>query len=82
MTIINNAPISQPVQDSNGLISRAWVTWFAQVLRVCFDVQNAGTTAQRPITGLYEGKEYTDLTLVKKIWYISGSWRDNTGAVV
>ncbi len=58
----------------------ALMNWFMQVFRVCVNASNSGTTAQRPTTGFYEGMDYTDLTLNKKVWYINGTWRDATGA--
>lgn len=74
-----NAP---PLQDEITKGNIGWANWLMQVYRICFDVQRSGTTAQRPTDDLYEGKEYTDRTLGKKIWWINAAWRDNTGAVV
>lgn len=62
MSLINNAPIAEPVNKGGKLLG-AWPNWFGQVFRICFDVQNSGPTASRPSTNLYPGKFYFDTTL-------------------
>lgn len=46
-----------------------WGTWFQ------------GTTAQRPTTGLYDGKQYYDQDLNIPIWWNGSNWRDSAGVV-
>ena len=40
-----------------------------------------GTTAQRPTTGLYDGKRYYDKDLNKPVWWNGSNWRDAAGVV-
>ena len=41
-----------------------------------------GSTANRPITGLTVGLQYTDTTLQKPIYWMGAEWKDATGATV
>jgi len=71
MPLINPAPITEAVADQNGKAVPSWAQWFQQVYGLCFDVQNSGTTAQRPTKFLYPGKFYFDTSLGangKPIW--------------
>lgn len=82
MSLINNAPIAEPIASKVGKAAGAWPNWFGQVFRICFDVQNSGPTASRPSTNLYPGKFYFDTTLGKPVWVntTSTGWVDATGA--
>lgn len=80
--MISPPPIAGVAVEEDRRCSASFAAWHMQTYRICADVQNSGTTAQRPVSNLYEGKEYTDLTLSKKVWYINGAWRDNTGAPI
>jgi hypothetical protein len=74
MTIINNAPVSDAMVLQDGRPKLGWITWFSQVYAICFDVQNSGTTAQRPTKNLYIGKPYFDTTLGYGIKYNGTAW--------
>jgi len=71
-----------PVQDKRALWSQPWANWLMASFTMIFDVQNSGTTANRPTKGLYTGKPYFDTTLGKPIWYKTAGWVDATGAGV
>ena len=43
---------------------------------------NAGTTAQRPVTGLVPGLQYYDTTLGIPIWYNGTVWKNAAGTTV
>lgn len=63
MALINTPPIGGDAVDVNGRLSSALGNWFMQVFRISFDMQNSGTTANRPTTNLYPGKFYFDTSL-------------------
>lgn len=71
-----------PVEAFKAKWTTPWVNWLAQVRLVCFDLQNAGTTALRPTTSLYTGKFYFDTTLGLPIYYKGPGWvkADGTAA--
>ena len=87
MALINTPPINGAIVNDGFIAVNAFSLWLMQVFRICFDVQNSGTTAQRPATGLYPGKPYFDTSLAangKPIWVnkTSTGWVDATGAAV
>lgn len=63
---MNNPPIASGVQDANGSIHPSWAQWFTQAFKILFAAQQSGTTAQRPVTGLYVGRFYFDTSLGAK----------------
>lgn len=63
MSLINSPPLVEPLFNKSGKIAVAWSNWFMQAFRLLFDIQNSGTTAQRPSTNLYPGKPYFDTSL-------------------
>lgn len=66
---------------------KAWISWFAKVWYALSPLTESGTTANRPVTGLYPGRFYFDTSLGssgKPIWVnktVSG-WVDGSGASV
>jgi hypothetical protein len=42
-------------------------------------VYHIGTTAQRPATNLFVGRQYLDTTLGKPIWWNGTNWSDAMG---
>lgn len=85
--VITPAPINGQIVTDTGLPSSAFSNWLSAAFRVLFDVQNSGTTGQRPTTFLYAGKFYFDVSLGangKPIWMNKGctGWIDATGAPV
>jgi hypothetical protein len=63
-------------------VSDKWQEYFSDVFTAIFALQKSGTTAQRPIKGLYVGLPYFDTTLGYRIDYNGTAWVDATGAPV
>lgn len=82
MPIINNPPHAQPLIENSGRSRVAWAEWFMQVFRICFSVQQSGTTADRPTKDLWVGRTYFDTTLNRPIWYTGTNWIRADGVVV
>ena len=50
---------------------KAWSSYWTQVFQIVFAVQQSGTTAQRPTSGLWAGRPYFDTSLGahgKPVW--------------
>lgn len=58
------------------------VVEFTTVVSSNVNPTNAGTTAQRPITGLVPGLQYYDTTLGIPIWYNGTVWKNASGTTV
>jgi hypothetical protein len=56
-----------PVSDDEGP-TRPWLQWFGRVHNVAASLSQSGTTAQRPTSMLWLGRQYWDTTLNKPIW--------------
>jgi len=82
MAKVNIPHFSEPLTDRDGRMSAAWTMFFSNAVWILLDVQNSGTTAQRPTKNLYTGKPYFDTTLGKPIWYKTAGWVDATGGSV
>lgn len=81
----NNAAVDQMDAAGRGVLpSLPWQEWFMQVFRICFAVQQSGTTAQRPTSQLWIGRTYFDTTLNKPVWVNSSAtgWVDADGSAV
>ena len=63
-------------QDGRSVMwPQPWANWLSNSWILLNDVQNAGTTAQRPTTNLYAGKFYFDTDLGangRPIWMNKG----------
>jgi hypothetical protein len=59
-----------------------WANYMTATWQLAYDVQNSGTTANRPTTALYTGKFYFDTTLGLPIWWEGPGWvkADGTAA--
>jgi hypothetical protein len=55
---------------------------FTTVVSTNVNPTNAGTTAQRPVSGLVPGLQYYDTTLVIPIWYNGTVWKNAAGTTV
>lgn len=78
-------PENEPFLTKDGAISPAWAIWLNKLWMVAGALDNSGTTANRPTTGLYVGRPYFDTTLGYRIWLESVRptvWVDATGASV
>lgn len=81
-----------PAQDVLDVIERdgvrvarfrqPWLEWLKVMGIIVEDVQNSGTTAQRPTESLYPGKPFYDVTLGLPIVYDGTQWTDYAGAPV
>lgn len=58
-----------PALNKNQRISDKWQEYFTSVYNAIFDLQQSGTTANRPTKRLYVGRPYFDTTINKPIWY-------------
>jgi hypothetical protein len=45
-----------------------WASWFQQLFNVVTTIDQAGTTANRPVVNLFVGQQYFDTTLGKPIF--------------
>lgn len=82
MALINSPPVAGALVDDRAIAVPGFATWLLQAFRILFDLQNSGTTAQRPTVNLYQFKFYGDTTLGIPIWYINGAWRNSAGVPV
>ena len=74
-------PFSAKITENDGSLSRPWTEWFTKLWGIQQDA--SGTTANRPVTNLFVGRMYFDVTLGKPIWLKSVTptvWVDSTGA--
>lgn len=58
---------------------KAQIAWYGAIGRLGNALTGSGTTAQRPIKGLWIGRPYFDTTLGYVIWYSGTEWVDATG---
>lgn len=56
--------------------------WQDDITDAVNQVRSSGTTAQRPTSALYAGRQYYDTTLGKPIWWNGTAWKlaDGTAA--
>ena len=76
-------PFSAQMAERNGSMSRSWTEWFTKLHSIQQDA--SGTTANRPTSNLFVGRQYMDTTLGYPIWLLSANptvWVDATGASV
>jgi hypothetical protein len=77
----NPAPISTPICDELGIVTRAWVMWYQQLT----ESAKSGTTADRPELGAKDaGYLYFDTDLApdgKPILWTGVAWVDSTGII-
>jgi len=65
--------------------SRTWMEWLSWVHRVASAVTQSGTTAERPDSLLWIGRQYYDRTLNKPVYVAAVKptvWRDAAGTIV
>ena len=73
------------ISDSNGRVLPAWSQWFTRVHTAVSSLYQSGSTANRPTTGLWIGRQFYDTTLNKPVWVSAvkpAVWRDASGAIV
>lgn len=71
-----NTPPNNSAVILNSKPSPPFSEWFTQVFRLCFTIQQHGTTAERPSAPgtLFTGRGYFDTTLGYKIWWNGNMW--------
>lgn len=70
-----NAPPNQiAVQDANGKVNQQWQIYFSNIFTAITAAQLSGTTTQRPVKGLFIGRQYFDVTLGYLIAYNGSNW--------
>ena len=78
-------PSNSPVVDADLTSSPAWQAWFSRIHSIAVTGQQSGTTANRPTSQVWIGRQYYDTTLNKPV-YVSAVkpvvWRDAAGTVV
>lgn len=79
---MNPAPNQTAVQDSSGNITAPWQIYFSQVFKAITALESSGTTAQRPVKGLFVGRQYFDTSLGYVIHYNGINWVNSAGSVV
>jgi hypothetical protein len=77
----SNTPIVDP---KNGVATNPWQMWFSRVNSIIATGQQSGTTAQRPTTQVWIGRQFYDTTLNKPV-YVSAVnpvvWRDAASTI-
>ncbi len=69
----------------NGVMNQTWLNWMNLAHGSVVSVRQSGTTANRPVDGLWIGRVYFDETLGLPVWVKSVNpsvWVDATGATV
>jgi hypothetical protein len=78
-------PSNSPVVDADLTSSTAWQAWFSRIHSIVVTGQQSGSTAKRPTTQVWIGRQFYDTTLNKPV-YVSAVkpvvWRDAAGAIV
>lgn len=99
MPVINsppNTPVDALEARGRGVFVLAgvldgWRNFFVSVFHICNALSQSGTTAQRPVSGLWKGRMYFDVSLGanggRPIWVASFAagvavWVDSAGLVV
>lgn len=80
--MIGVPPSQSKISEDSGLPNSPWVEFFSEVFRSIRALQTSGTTAQRPVQGLYVGRPYFDTTINRPIWYTGTNWIRADGVVV
>lgn len=81
---MNIPPNQSPVQV-NDVVQLRWQEYFTGVFNAIRALQQSGTTAQRPVRGLWIGRPYFDTDLGYPVYLLSANppvWVDSNGTVV
>lgn len=78
-------PSNDPLVDERRFSFRTWMQWFSTTHGYVLSIPQSGPTANRPVSGLWIGRQFYDTTLNKPV-YVSAVnptvWRDAAGTVV
>lgn len=74
MALISQPPQQGGVQGDDGQIVLGWANYFSAVFQLLTAMTQSGTTAKRPTTFLWAGRNYFDTTLGLPIFYKGPGW--------
>ena len=74
-------PTNGPVVNQDGTATPGWSPFFSAVFALLTAMTQSGTTAQRPTTLLWVGRNYYDTTLALPIFYKGPGWIKADGTV-
>lgn len=78
-------PSNDPLVDERRMSYRTWMQWQSTTHNYVLSIPQSGVTANRPVSGLWIGRQFYDTALNKPV-YVSAVnptvWRDASGAVV
>jgi hypothetical protein len=80
--MIGVPPSQNRISEDGGMPNGSWIEFFSEVFRSIRALQTSGTTANRPVQGLYIGRPYFDTTINRPIWYTGTNWIRADGVVV
>jgi hypothetical protein len=77
-------PSNSTLVSQGGDVTAPWQLWFSRVHSIVVTGQQSGTTANRPTTQVWVGRQYFDTTLNKPVFVSAVKpvvWRDASGVV-
>lgn len=77
----SNSPLVDP---QTGKATDEWNAWFSRTHMIVSSLQQSGTTANRPVSHLWIGRQYFDETLGKPVYLKAvrpSVWVDGAGTV-
>ena len=84
--MLGGIPLQTEITKTGGPTNAQWRSWLTALYNLVLPLGGNGTTAQRPVLGLYVGLQYFDTTLGKPIFVKTVAtpavWVDATGGVV
>jgi hypothetical protein len=78
-------PSSTDLIEGGGQATLTFANWITRIHVICSALRQSGTTANRPTSGLWIGRQFYDTTLLQPVYVSSVKptvWRDAAGAVV
>lgn len=79
-------PNTSPAVDKDGNFTQSMATWVTRITAICQAAQQSGTTANRPTSVLWIGRQYYDTTLGYPVFVHSVGppvvWHNAAGAPV
>lgn len=78
MALIGTPPNGQ----IDSIIGQGWAAFFSNVYSLLSGITQSGTTANRPVNGLWIGRTYFDASLGIPIWYNGAAWVNASGGIV
>jgi hypothetical protein len=82
LAIIASRQIGGIKPANTNTVGQEWQEFFSAIFSALSGIQQSGTTAQRPVKGLWVGRPYFDTTLGYAINYNGTSWVNSVGAPV